>query len=679
MTNAGHRFAGWQRASLSAKLNLVQAVVLIVLMAGATWIQSSLLFKALEERNVKQLEQINHSIVSMIAAFGDNLNQRAERRDREFASYFSGHFRLEMGGSGAEPKLHYGERILNGDTGDVDRFSSFSECVATIFVRHNETFLRIATSVKKENGERAIGTSLDRDHPARVLLLRGESYTGRATLFGRDYMTHYRAIKDEGGQVIGALFIGFDFTDALEHLRREVLNQKVGETGYPYVMEGTGKNLGQLVIHPKLTGKNVIDTQDANGKFLFREMANHRQGILRYYWKNPGEDAPRLKVVTYASYDRWGWLVASGSYSDEFTREAATIRTQSFGVIALVVPILLGFMAFNTRRWVARPLSGAVKLSKRIAEGDLTVEIAAQSGDEIGQLLDAMDHMVQSLRDIISHIRQAAEQLVSQAGQLAETSRAVAAGSEEQSEAAMSMAASLEQMTASVATVSQHANDASHLSAQSGQVSENGAKVMHQTVAGMERIADTVKRSSQTVETLGKQSEEISAIVSTIKGIADQTNLLALNAAIEAARAGEQGRGFAVVADEVKKLAARTSASTQEISGMILRIQSGTQEAVRGMETGVQLVEQGAGLANAAGRSVGEIQVSARQVVEAVAAISHALQEQSTASLDIARNVERIAQQAEKNSQRSQTAAGSAGELEGLAIGLGDRIKRFRT
>ncbi|CAK0772190.1 methyl-accepting chemotaxis protein [Gammaproteobacteria bacterium] len=678
MIEANHRFAGWKSMSLSTKLNLAQSVVLILLMAVAVFIQSLLLFRALEERNVRHLQQINHANMDTISAFGEDMTNQAERLGGAFASYFPDHFHLEM--SSAVPTLRHGERVLNGDMSDVDHFFQFTNSVATIFVLQGENFIRVATSVKKENGERAIGTRLDTDHPGRALLLRGEPYTGKATLFGRDYMTHYRPVKDESERVIGALFIGFDFTEALNNLRQRILDDRIGETGYSYVLDATGKNKGTLLIHPTAAGINLLDSKDSNGKFFVREMLENKQGLIYYDWinKERGEMVPRLKIVAYTYYDRWGWILAAGSYLDEFTSEARLVRNQSIVVVSVMVPLLLLLMFVNTRRWVARPLAEAVSLSERIANGNLTVQFSVQTGDEIGRLLDALGHMARRLRDIISHIHQAAEQLVTQARQLTETSRAVATGSEEQSSAAMSMAAALEQMTASIGTVSQHADAANQLSSQSGQVSENGVKVMHQTVDGMGKIADTVKHSSQTVEQLGKQSEEISAIVSTIKGIAEQTNLLALNAAIEAARAGEQGRGFAVVADEVKKLAERTASSTQEISGMILRIQSGTQEAVRGMETGVQLVEQGAQLAKVAGQSVGDIQESANQVVKAVSAISHALQEQNETGLEIARNVERIAQQAEKNSQRSQTAAGAATELETLALSLSDRIKLFQ-
>ena len=240
------------------------------------------------------------------------------------------------------------------------------------------------------------------------------------------------------------------------------------------------------------------------------------------------------------------------------------------------------------------------------------------------------------------------------------------------------MAAAVEEMTVSIGQVSENAHEARALSRRSGELSEQGAGVIQNAAAEMSQISDSVKESSQIIAALEQQSGEISAIVNVIKEIADQTNLLALNAAIEAARAGEQGRGFAVVADEVRKLAERTSKSTQEIAGMIEKIQGGTHSAFASMEGGVARVSNGVTLANEAAGSITQIKTEAARVVQVVGDISNSLKEQSVASNDIAKNVEKIAQMSEENSAAVQETAKAAQHLEQLATSMQNTIGRFK-
>ncbi|HZX31313.1 MAG TPA: methyl-accepting chemotaxis protein [Rhodocyclaceae bacterium] len=322
--------------------------------------------------------------------------------------------------------------------------------------------------------------------------------------------------------------------------------------------------------------------------------------------------------------------------------------------------------------------SYAVEVSRTIAAGDLTMAIDTRPGDRTS-LLAEMKQMQSSLKEVIRRTHDATAQLVDASQALASASQQVAESSGQQSEAAASMAASVEQMSASIAHVSSSANDTRTISNEAGILSQEGADLVRGTIAEMNNISVAVEQSTQLIHQLGEQSDKITGIVNVIKEIADQTNLLALNAAIEAARAGEQGRGFAVVADEVRKLAEKTTLSTQEIATMIAAIQQGTHCAVQGMEDGGAKVRHGVAMASQTGDTMDRIEAGAKKVQAAVDEISNALREHGASSGAIAANVEKIAQMTEENSAAVSEVSRAATDLKQLATTLQANVDRFRT
>ncbi|WP_295471184.1 methyl-accepting chemotaxis protein [uncultured Pseudomonas sp.] len=363
-------------------------------------------------------------------------------------------------------------------------------------------------------------------------------------------------------------------------------------------------------------------------------------------------------------------------------RTAAMDDAKSFALSMLVgggavAALLAVLIAWSLSSALVRRISQAVEVAKAIAGGRLDNAIEAKEGDEVSTLLQAFAAMQERLRSMIGQIRMGAEQLVSASQNISSASTQLSASAQEQSQAASSMAATVEELTVSINHVADNASDAHALSTESGRQSTEGGNVIQSTLGSMQRIADTVQASASQIATLDQHAEQISSIVSVIKGIAEQTNLLALNAAIEAARAGEQGRGFAVVADEVRLLAQRTANSTQEITDMVVKIQQGTQEAVGSMEVGVTQVKSGVELAQQAGEAIVNIRESSGTVVRVVDQISLALKEQSMASQDVARNVERIAQMSQQNSQAVEQTSTTARALQALAQDLERQVRVF--
>lgn len=370
-------------------------------------------------------------------------------------------------------------------------------------------------------------------------------------------------------------------------------------------------------------------------------------------------DAAQATYDTYKALgERLQWLVAIST------------------VVLLALALLLA--SWFIRSNILRPLDEAMLFAQRIASADLSSDLRVHRNDEIGVLARALSEMKSQLRGLIELIGSNATKIAAFAEQLATTSSNIAEASEQQSKSASSMAAAVEEMTVSISHVASFATDARQLAEESGAASHDGGLAMTEVVGDIKRIAASVDDASQAVSQLGDHSREIASVVNVIKDVADQTNLLALNAAIEAARAGEQGRGFAVVADEVRKLAERTAVATQEIGKIIQLISSGTERAVTSMARQVEEVTAGVQVAGSAGEKVGRINESSERVMDAVAEISQALVEQSAASNDIAQNVERIATMGEQNSQAAQETAAATRNLAQLSVELQQIVARFR-
>jgi methyl-accepting chemotaxis protein len=347
--------------------------------------------------------------------------------------------------------------------------------------------------------------------------------------------------------------------------------------------------------------------------------------------------------------------------------------------LAVFVALLVGYLGLGTYFSVINSVSDFSQGASRLADGDLTTQFDTDGVDELHAAGKNFNGMAVSFRQLLGGIQGDVRQLNLAAEQLASSSQQISSGTSRQSDSASSMVAAVEEMTVGIDHISRNAQDAQMYSHESDEVATRGGEIVQSVVNEIQAIAQTVNESATAVEALGRQSEQISAIVGTIKEIADQTNLLALNAAIEAARAGESGRGFAVVADEVRKLAERTAKSTHEITAMIESVQMGTATAVSSMKQGVQRVSSGVARAQLAGEAIGQVQAQSRQVLNAVSEISVALREQAAASNDIAQNVERIAQMAEENSAAANGNATTSEALRKLSQGLSAAIARFRT
>jgi len=357
-------------------------------------------------------------------------------------------------------------------------------------------------------------------------------------------------------------------------------------------------------------------------------------------------------------------------------------RSNAYLLLAVItaLAIVIGLAAATAiSRMIVIPLRYTVQLAQRVAEGDLTQSQKATRRDELGQLQQAMCEMTQSLRTLIGRIGGGVGQIATAAEQLSAITAQTSAGVQKQREETDQVATAMHEMAATVQEVAQNAEQASLAARQADQQARQGDQVVKEAIGQIDSLSGEMEHSAHAIEELNTESGRIGSVLEVIRAVAEQTNLLALNAAIEAARAGEQGRGFAVVADEVRALARRTHDSTEEIEGLISNLQRVAQKAVEQMQTSRDLTQRTVDLASEAGTALGRITESVSTIEQMNQQIAAAAEEQSAVAENISESVTRVRDIGEQSASGSEQTAGASAELARLGVELQGLVARFRT
>ncbi len=655
MNKKSFSVANWTVGSkITAFTFALVSVILAGLVFTITWTTSSML----HARAIANVHSELQSVVNAVEMFDSVMKSQASSFGRIFATHFEGEFTLDTAamvavGDKQVPTLSIAGKPLNLDFALPDRFTRQTGGNATIFVASGDDFVRVSTSVKKENGDRAVGTILAHESPAYAAIRAGKPYVGLVTLFGKKFMTDYEPIRDASGKVIGILYVGLDVDANIAALRERIKKMKVGDTGYYYVLDATpGKTYGDLIVHPVKEGKNILASKDADGREFIKEMLETKQGLVTYPWMNAeaGETSPRTKVAAYTLFKDWNWLIAGGTYEDEITKEAARLRNQYIVIGLAALAIFAAILHTVMKRTVTRPLVRARDAAVRIAEGDLTVRMPVDRSDEIGLLAAAMNNISSSLSTVVGQVRSGAEQIAGASGEISSGNLDLCSRTEQQAANLASTANSMQDLTETVRRNAGDAHEANQLAVNTSMVAQEGGRMVREVIDTM----DTIKASS------GK----IGDIIGVIDGIAFQTNILALNAAVEAARAGEQGRGFAVVATEVRNLAQRSAAAAKEIKGLIV---ASTAE----VDAGSRIVQE-------AGVTMNEVLASAEKVTAIMDRISKANASQSSGIEHINRSIGEMDQVTQQNAALVEEASAAAQAMQEQADQLARSVQLFK-
>ncbi|MED4077378.1 methyl-accepting chemotaxis protein [Lysinibacillus fusiformis] len=507
---------------------------------------------------------------------------------------------------------------------------------------------------------------------------------------------------DEAQEKVKVAILGEMDSDGKRPINKNI---KLGESGYIFVVDQKGNS----IAHPNIEGNNVWDEQDDNGVKYMQEIiakGNEGGGFASYSWPLPNSDQLEEKGVYAETDPYWGWVIGASTYLADFNKPAESILKLTLVVIGVAIIIGL-FVIWQYASSMAKPINRVVQAMERFAEGDLTQEnMSIRSKDEIGKLANAMNQMQAKLKDMIHNIAQASDLIntsskeLSQsanevnmgAEQVAITMNELASGAEGQAHHSNELTSLMERFTADLRETNQHGEHIHQSSVEVLGLTNEGSQLMTSSNSQMSKIDGIVQNAVEKVKNLDAQAQEISKLVVVIKDIADQTNLLALNAAIEAARAGEHGKGFAVVADEVRKLAEQVAFSVNDITSIVTNIQQDFDVVTSSLEDGYQEVKEGTNQIKATSETFSTISNSINDVVESVQLISSnlskvtedgqkmnsAIQEIAAVAEESAAGVEQTTATTEQTSSSMEVMAGKSAQLSTLALELKTLIAQFK-
>lgn len=640
---------------MSLQRKFILAVCLVVILFGlaSVIIAGTSRYNEVRDQVSKETEHIREEMIGLLEVTDTIMSERVQssmkllkQRGMALGEASQGD-QVTVKGRTA-PDLLLGGQPQANNFALVDGLTEVMGGTATLFSRDGSDYVRVSTNVIKDDGNRAIGTILAPQGKAMQAIRNKQSYFGEVDILGKPYLTGYSPIADRNGNTIGIWYVGYS---------------------------ADLKALDNAISGSRLLQKGFVALQD--GKNQIRLHSDHLSGErIAEITANPGDDW----AVNVVPFNAWGYNIIIGYSKSEEKALALNEALKQAGVVLVIGTLLVIVIAWLVRSMVGTPMKHYIDSIDQLAngEGDLTMRFDASRSDEFGHMAKGFNKLLERIQSTVGDAKKAAGELYQAAGELMKVARQSDAAVSAQTKETERVAASVQDMNRTAENVASSALEAEkHATEANRDVGQAGNKLL-ETIDNIEGQAQAIEQSSGVVGELVNASSDISGVLDVIRNIAEQTNLLALNAAIEAARAGEQGRGFAVVSDEVRSLASRTQSSTEEIRGMIERLQNSAGQASSQMEVNKRSALENVESARMAGNTLNEVLEAVRRISEFNSAIASSAEQQQRVADEVNQSIESIRQGGEQSAEFSQRTSEACQRLSDLARQLDQQLSQYR-
>jgi methyl-accepting chemotaxis protein len=628
------------RTTVARRITLFGGAFLVVVIAVICSVMTTMLARRAQERTVSWVDAKVEAVAQTVDAYDQTAKLLIERFFKVFGDQFGKNFTLDE----ANGRLLQLGIALNDYHNPCDKFTDFTGGSAAVLMKRGDAFVAISSSLKDDKGERALALTIGATHPAHAALLRGQPYVGRATLYGRPFITRLQPVRDLQEKVVGALFVAFDLSEFDRSLNQLVAGARFFDSGGSYVIDPRGGDEQAVLMLPAALRGRTPD------RSLLQALRSGAPGSeLRDFRSVLAPSAEDRFAVARRSEATGYWVVGEASRTEAMRTQWLTLLPFLALFGAAAIALCLG-QYLLIRRWVGRPLQTVTTALEGVAAGDLSQAVASERNDEIGDMMRGVERMRQRFVEMLGAVRASADAIAIASAEIAGGNQDLSRRTEEAAARLQQTTSAMEQIYGNVRQSADAARAADGLACTASQAAERGGEAVGHVVQKMGSISAC--------------SERIAEITGVIDDIAFQTNILALNAAVEAARAGDSGRGFAVVASEVRSLAQRAAAAAKEIKELIA--------------SSVEEVRSGALLADTASARMQEIVGSVHRVNDTLVTITASAAEQSDGLGNVNDSVATLDRMTQQNAALVEQSAAAAASLRAQAARLVDAVALFR-